>query len=138
MIAACALLVLTLLSAPDREHDWQTLRESRDPQAQAAAAKAIVTDALALGETAKVAGELIEFATKATTPQQVRNGIAQALAVCSDAATAKQLAAHIGGGQEFEKLFLLQAAQGCVDEALDRAVRERLLTDKHTSVRVAA
>ena len=138
MFAARALLVLALLWAPDREQDWQTLRDSKDVQARVAAAKAIVKDALALGECGKVAAELLDLATKPTTPAPVRNGIAQALAGCSDAETAKQLTLRIGGGQEFEKLFLLQAAQGCVDEALDRAVRERLFTDKHAAVRAAA
>ncbi|MBK7644351.1 MAG: hypothetical protein IPJ19_15120 [Planctomycetes bacterium] len=137
---ACLLSLLwfVCLCAGDPAEDWKTLRDSKDLAARIEAAKSLVAGAQQRGECGKLAGDLADLGTKFTTPPQLREAIAGALAGCQDALTAKELARRIGPGQEHEKLFLLHASRGCVDELLDRAVRERLLPDRSASVRAAA
>lgn len=99
--------------------------------------RVIAAQVLGRAEGTKIAPEFIKRAMNVDTPMAVRRGLAEILAGFRDPMVNRQLVNEIGKGRTDEKLFVLWAVRGIVDDKIDKGV-QKLLQDKDPEVVVAA
>ncbi|MFN0007139.1 MAG: HEAT repeat domain-containing protein [Planctomycetota bacterium] len=99
--------------------------------------RVLAAQVIARLEGAKAAPEFMKRAMNVDTPMSLRRGLAEILAGFRDPMVNRQLVNEIGKGRTHEKLFVLWAVRGIVDEKIDKAV-QKLLQDKDPEVVVAA
>jgi len=135
MLLQLTLLLTALVPIPNQNANWDALRDAKDLKPRLDAVRAIVQEAAAENQCGKIVGELLDFATKATTPPELRVAISNELAACKDARTPREIGARLGKGQVFEQRFLLDCAQHFADEVLDKEIRDKVLKGYNASLR---
>jgi HEAT repeat protein len=99
--------------------------------------RVIAARILAKIEGTKVAPDFIKRATNATSPVELRRGLAEILVGFNDEAINKELIGDLGRGKGAgEKLFQVYAVRGMQDERVDKAL-VKMLADKDKEVVIA-
>ncbi len=96
----------------------------------------VAADILLDEQGAEVAGEFIDVALKAPTPQSLRNHLAGLLAELNNEAVEKKLVKLIGKGKTQQKVFALHSTVNVKDPKLLKRIRKGL-RDKQEEVVVA-